>query len=343
MKRRTLLTGSLVACSGVALGGVLLARHGHDDLVTVTGPTMGTHYRLRVPAYSLPPKVLRETAEEVLDGVVARMSTYRSESELSLFNHQSTADWTITSEQTLAVIAKGLEVSRLTEGAFDPTVGPLVELWGFGPSGSIATPPDERALADIARRVGFRHLHVSSADGAVRKMEPTLDLDLSGIAKGFAVDRLATALNEAGVERYLIDVGGELRAKGRKPGGDAWRVGIERPVAGAQRIHRVVALEDGAIATSGDYRNFFVHAGRRYTHAIDPRTSYPVAHALASVSVVTDDAMSADALSTALMVMGPEEGYDFARRLDLAAFFIMREGVGHRELATPAFAAYRIA
>ncbi|MGI9335322.1 MAG: FAD:protein FMN transferase [Gammaproteobacteria bacterium] len=340
MKRRTLLTGSLVACSGVAIGVAALRRGRSQALVTVTGPTMGTFYQVRIPADTLSVEALRSLAGRSLNAVESRMSTYLPDSELARFNRQLSATWTHASAHTVTVIGQALELSRRTDGAFDPTVGPLVELWGFGAAGRVETPPSDRELADAATGVGFSRLRTSASASALRKTAPGLEVDLSGIAKGFAVDRLAQALDTAGVASYLVDVGGELRARGNKPGGRPWRVGIERPAPGRRDVHRIVHLEQAAIATSGDYRRFFVHGGRRYTHAIDPRTAHPVSHSLASVSVIADDAMTADALSTALMVMGPEEGYEFARNLDIAALFIAHDTDGYQERSTPPFGTY---
>lgn len=338
MKRRTLLAGSVIACSGVALGAVHLSRVRKSALVSVTGPTMGTYYRVQASDESVATQTLRRLTETVLGDVESRMSTYAPDSELSRFNRETQGTWTNMSDLTLTVVERALAINRLSAGAFDPTVGPLVELWGFGASGSMDVPPADSAIADAAANVGASRLTASAAQGALRKRAPGLEVDLSGIAKGFAVDRIAAALGAAGLDSYLIDVGGELRARGRKPDGGAWRVGIERPVAAERSVHRVIELQHSAIATSGDYRRFFVHRGRRYAHSIDPRTARPVSHTLASVSVVSADAMQADALSTALMVMGPGEGYEFALEHDIAALFIARDdGDGYLERSTPGF------
>lgn len=344
MKRRTLLAGSVVACSGVALGAVHLSRVRKSALVSVTGPTMGTYYRVQAPDESVPTQTLRRLTETALGDVESRMSTYAPDSELLRFNRGVEGVWTNMSDLTLTVVERALAISRLSHGAFDPTVGPLVELWGFGASGALDAPPADSAIADAAANVGASRLAASVARGAMRKHSPALEIDLSGIAKGFAVDRISVALDAAGLDSYLIDVGGELHARGRKPDGGGWRVGIERPIAGQRSVHRVVELQHGAIATSGDYRRFFVHGGRRYAHSIDPRTAHPVSHTLASVSVVSADAMQADALSTALMVMGPDEGYEFALEHDIAALFIAHDdGNDYLERWTPDFEAVKAA
>jgi len=195
----------------------------------------------------------------------------------------------------------------------------------------IAVSKETGYTIDEALRVG------ALTDGTIRKTQGTLRVDLSGIAKGYAVDRLAAIFDGHGVRSYLIDIGGELRSRGRNRDGRPWRVGVERPVPGTRAVHRVVRLENRAVATSGDYRNFFVHEGQRYTYAIDPRTARPVTHPLASVTFVDDNAMRADALSKGMMVMGPNEGMELARTHDVAAYFIVRTGDGFEERFTPAF------
>jgi len=281
---------------------------------------MGTYFRLTLPVTGEDAATLMAEAVAIVDRVDNLMSTYRTDSEVSRFNRSTSSSPLQVSTQTGAVLDEAIRVGALTGGAFDVTIGPLVELWGFGAAGRAATVPPGALVGEAARRVGIGAL---SADGGVaRKTRSDLAVDLSGIAKGHAVDRLAAMLDAREVPAYLVDIGGELRAKGCRPDGRPWKVGIERPVPGRRAVHRVVRLEDHAIATSGGYRNFFVHDGRRFVHAIDPRSARPVTHSLASVTVIDRTAMTADALSTALMVMGPDEGLRFAERAGVAAYFI---------------------
>lgn len=321
MARLALPTG-VVAIAGCA-GTV-------TEPVGFNGATMGTGYSVRLGNHpgdgSL--TLIREAVGAALTEVDARMSTYRNTSELMRLNRLAANEWQTLSQPTLHVVSEAWDMSRSSGGAFDATVGPLVDLWGFGPPGSVSTAPSPSAVDGLRERIGWGSLEVDLEAGRVRKQRTDLSLDLSGIAKGYGVDAVAAVLDANGIEDYLVEVGGELRTKGRRPGGSAWRVGIERPEAGTRSVHRVVDLAGGAIATSGDYRNFFEDGAARYAHTLDPRTGRPVEHALASASVIAGSATMADAASTTLMVMGPESGYDWAVSRGLAAHFLAREANG---------------
>jgi thiamine biosynthesis lipoprotein len=344
MKRRSYIAGTLAVTARLALpaGVVAFAGCGSSSargaLTRFAGPTMGTGYRVSVAAQltQKETEALRAGVESALDRVDTLMSTYRAESELSRFNASGVGDWTDLSTDTATVIAEALRAGSLSGGGFDLSVGPLVDLWGFGSGDRNGVPSDE-AIADATARTGPGALQFDRGRGVLGKTRSGLRVDLCGVAKGHAVDLVAAHLDAAGFDGYLIDVGGELKARGRKSDGSPWTVGIERPVAGRRRVQRVIALDDGSIATSGDYRNFFERDGRRYSHTIDPRSGYPVQHNLASVSVLSPVAMSADALSTAMMVLGPEEGLDLAQRLDLPALFLLRSDEGVVERATQSF------
>ncbi len=342
MKRRTYLAGTLAVAARLAVPGSVLALSGcgagaRDAMTRLSGPTMGTGYRISLPQRLTADETetVRASVEAALGRVDALMSTYRSDSELSAFNAAGAKEWLDVAPDTAAVMAEALRTGSLSGGAFDVTVGPLVDLWGFGPGDRQGVPSDE-AIADAAALSGQNALRFLPKRG-IAKDRDGLRVDLSGIAKGHAVDLVAERLEAAGFDSYLIDVGGELKARGRKADGAIWRVGIERPVPGEHQVQRVVTLEGGAIATSGDYRNFFERGGRRYSHTIDPRTGRPVEHTLASVSVIADSAMTADSLSTALMVMGPEEGLALAESLELPALFLLRSDGNIVERATRAF------
>jgi len=360
MDRRTYLKGALGLAAGVVLPPGVLALSGCSgtsvaaDVESFGGSTMGTGYSVQLGdrlaatfarAGATPPErasggtlaALEAEFGGVLEGIEASMSTYRPESELSRVNASGDGDWLPLSARTAEVIGAALEASETSGGAFDATVGPLVNLWGFGPTGIATAPPARDAVASARERVGFAFIEFDASRGALRKRRADTYLDLSGIAKGHAVDRLAERLEHHGRASYLVEIGGELRARGTKPDGSPWRVAIERPAAGRRAVHRVVELRDAAIATSGDYRNFFDAGGRRYSHSIDPRSGRPVTHGLASVSVVASSTMDADALSTALMVMGPADGIDFAREHGLAAHFIVKSAGGLEETYTRAF------
>ena len=308
-----------------------------DGLLRFTGQTMGTSYTVKIR--DLPEGGDRSTIhagiDRILERINSRMSTYREDSELTLFNRNQTTDWVEVSSETVFVIHEALRISRLTDGAFDITVGPLVNLWGFGPGSESESIPVDNAIQGALESVGYKHLHVQDSPPALRKDHPEVQIDLSAIAKGYAVDQVAGYLESLKVSNYLVEVGGELRGKGEKTEGKPWKVAVEKPVPNERTILHVLHLGGQAMATSGDYRNFFVHNAQRFSHTINPRTGQPVTHQLASVTVVTPSCMEADALATGLMVLGPTAGYELAAREKLAALFITRIGEGLRERATP--------
>jgi len=307
----------------------------HPVLV-LQGTTMGTFYNIQVVALPLAvePQALRDKIASELDQVESRMSTYRDDSEISGFNRSRTTDWFSVSPELAELVKEALRTSAASTGAFDPTVGPLVNLWGFGPDGETDTPPTEAEIAEAKARVGYRKLSVRAIPPALRKSEPTLYLDLSAIAKGYGVDRLADLFDVIGITDYLIEIGGELRGRGYNGQGRPWRIAIERPSPEGRSVHKILALSDGAMATSGDYRNFFEHAGRHYSHTIAPETGHPVTHRLASVTVLAPRAVRADALATAFLVLGPELGVALAESLGIPALFIVRTPGGYFERQT---------
>ena len=241
----------------------------------------------------------------------------KPDSEISRFNQSRSQEWFSVSRDTATVVAASLDVSRQTDGAFDITIGPLVNIWDFGPEERSRGVPSDAEIAAARARVGYQHVEVRVDPPALRKKIPDVYLDLSGIAKGFAVDQVAQLLEQGGIPAYMIEIGGEVRTKGTKSDGQAWRIGIERPVAGERSLQLVLRLGDGSVATSGDYRNFFEWEGQLYSHKIDPRTGRPVRNQVASVSVMDPSAMRADALATGLMVMQPEKAWRLAVELGL--------------------------
>ncbi len=310
-----------------------------QDLVTLNGKTMGTTYSVKLVGTprELDSNAIAQGIGETLETVNRQMSTYRPESEISRFNAADSGVWMATSDDTRSVIDEALRISRLTKGAFDPTVGPIVDLWGFGSSRDEPQLPSTEDVAAVQEMVGFSKIVTRAGESAVLKQTPAVNLDLSGIAKGFGVDMVAEYLERQGVANYLVEVGGELRSKGRGPEGQAWRVGIERPSGVPGDLQQVVELKGEALATSGNYRIFFEEDGHRYSHIINPQTGRPVDHNLASATVVAPTTMEADALSTSLLVLGPDAGMELAVEHDIAAFFITGNGKAFSEMASPAF------
>jgi len=311
--------------------------HGTDQLIRLVGETMGTTYSIKYPSHAgnLEPPVVQQHIDRILERINARMSTYREDSELTLFNKTQSTEWMMVSAETTAVVKEAIRLSRMTDGSFDVTVAPLVNLWGFGSSVTPQDVPTHEAIREALQTVGYQRIHVQDSPSALRKEDPAVQIDLSAIAKGYAVDQVAEYLDSVNMAHYLVEIGGELRSKGYKAQDIAWKVAIEKPVTGGRTVFRVLELQDHAMATSGDYRNFFERQGERFSHTIDPKTGRPTTHHLASVTVLNQSCMWADALATGLMVLGTEAGYELARREKLPALFITRSEHGYRERATP--------
>lgn len=301
---------------------------------------MGTSYSIQYPpAPNAPaPDIVRRAAAALLERLEQQMSTYRTNSELSRFNASRGTNWFAVSPELAQVVEEAQRVSRLTGGAFDVTVDPLVRLWGFGPQRRTGEVPRANAIATARAQVDFRKLDSRREPAALRKSDPALAVDLSGIAKGFAVDALAAELEKLGVKNSLVSLGGEIKASGNNAADRSWHIGVEKPLQDGHAIARTVELRDMGFSTSGDYRNFFEARGRRFHHLIDPRTGWPADAGAAAVSVAHASNAAADALATALLVLGPEAGWELARREKLAVLFIICRGDQFREKMTPAFA-----
>lgn len=321
---------------------MLLAGCGNGDRLPqleLSGHTMGTTFNivLVAPPATVSKEQLQEQVISMLDHVDALASTWRSDSELAAFNATQSDDWITVSPEFCAVVAAALAVSEVSGGAFDITVAPLVNLWGFGPDGIVDVPPPDDAITATLQAVGYEKLQTRCAQPALRKARPDLEVDLSGWAKGYAVDRVAAVLSVAGLDDYLVEVGGELRASGHNARGQKWAIAIEAPLTSRRVPQAVIHVTDTGVATSGDYRNYFEHDGHRYSHTIDSRTGKPVAHNLAAVTVLNPSTAYADAMATALLVLGPEAGPALARKIDIAGYFLVREPSGIREITTPGF------
>lgn len=286
---------------------------------------MGTYYR--VLAYCDPQPPLQEVEhmlERQLGALNATFSNYDETSELAQFNHSPIQTWQKLSPEMLTVLAAAQQVFAASEGALDVSVAPLVAAWGFGPRASVDLPPGDGQLAKVRARVGLQFLELEEVAGEARKQRD-LELDLSALAKGYAVDSLSDNLTGGGCPNHLIDIGGEVRAMGAKPSGQQWRVGIEIPnddqLGG---VARALPLRDQAVATSGDYRNFVAQDKARWSHTIDPRTGRPVSHLLASVTVVLPTTMLADAWATAFTVMGANATLAYAEQQNWPVLTIER-------------------
>jgi thiamine biosynthesis lipoprotein len=310
------------------------------NLIVIRGYTMGTGYTVKI---SDNPKDLEPFVKEVTNDIEnllikinQQMSTYLDSSEISRFNYFGKTDWFSVSTETAEIVKQALEISEKSDGAFDITVGPLVNLWGFGPPQKDLEIPSQETIRDVTRYTGYHKISVRLSPPSLKKEIPELYCDLAAIAKGYGVDKIAGYLDSIGVSNYLIEIGGEIKAKGKNNQSEAWRIGVETP-DNRLAIQRVVSLINTSMATSGDYRNYFQKGGIRYSHIIDPRTGEPVKHKLASVTLIHDLCSYADAMATAISVLGPDDGYKLALKEDLAALLIIREENGLVEKMTPRF------
>ena len=307
------------------------------------GATMGTTYTVLVvtsEVWNQAERVrVRAQIQAALDDVESKMSHFMPSSELSRFNRARNTEPFPVSRETFDVVRHAYQLSEVSGGALDVTVGPLVNAWGFGPVEPAVLPPGAARLARLRDHMGYTKVELDPVALTLRKTDPELECDLSAVAKGYSVDRVAAGLRADGLTRFMVEVGGEIVASGMNQQGGSWRIGIERPVMEGG-MQRVVPLRDQAMATSGDYRNVREVDGRLLSHTIDPRTGRPVAHQLASVSVVAELCVVADGLATALEVLGPDEGYALAVERGWAALFLVRDDSGAiSELMTPAFEA----
>ena len=309
----------------------------------MSGRTMGTTYNVKYrPTENAPTlKAMQTEVDALLTEINHTMSTYDPESELSRFNRLRTTDWVPASDSLRAVLKASLEIGAQSEGAFDITVGPLVNLWGFGPEVHPDRIPLETDIAAARTRSGLDKVTLSDTQPAIRKHRPDVFLDLSGIAKGYGVDRIAELMTAHGIEHYMVEIGGEIRVRGLKDHETPWRIAIEKPLSGERSVHTMLMLSDIALATSGNYRNFFEIAGRRYSHTIDPTTGWPVDNHLVSVTVLAETSMRADAWATAFQVLGPERGMVIAERLNLPVLFVIERDGQFEERVCCAFQRYR--
>ena len=303
------------------------------------GLTMGTSFTVKASQLPAGVKVnrLEKLIQKRLDEINQRLSTYINNSEISLISRSKNPGPIFISGELENVLIQAQEISNLSDGAFDVTVGPLVNLWGFGPDKMENQVPADEAVQQALKYVGYKNLVLDDRIRTLSKTLPGVVIDLSALAKGYAVDQVAKVLDRQGITDYMVEIGGELYLKGTNLQGENWRIAIEKPNAEKRELQRILAITDIAMATSGDYRNFFEQDSQRFSHTIDPRTGYPVTHNLVSVTVLSDTSMQADAWATALMVLGPDQGYSIAEQQNLAVLFIVKTEQGFVERSTPLF------
>lgn len=308
------------------------------SMVSVSGSTMGTTYQVKVATdQSLDKEALKIEIDGELAWINQIMSTWLPDSNLSVFNRSVTGQSMPVPDELIQVLQLSKHIHQISDGAFDISIGTLVNLWGFGPDAASDGIPTEARIYEASLNTGLNHLFMQNGN-LTRNTE--LQLDLSGIAKGYAVDRISQLLSGKGLENHLVEIGGELKARGVNDRGIHWVIAIEKPAGIEKSIFRTLPLDDLAMATSGDYRHYREVDGKRYSHTIDPRTGRPVTHHLASVTVLHESAAMADGFATAINVLGPDDGMSLAIKQKLSVLFIIKSVNGFAEQRSPSMDAY---
>jgi thiamine biosynthesis lipoprotein len=309
---------------------------------TFSGEAQGTTYTVRIVAPRISPDDAQNAQNAIratLELIDRLMSTYRPDSQISRFNKSPSTDPIGAAPELIEILQTARSVSDASNGAFDVTVAPLVRAWGFGPDG-LPQPPLPDELDRLREQVGYRALEIDPAQNTIRKTRPDIAVDLNGIAQGYTVDKLALELDAIPLQNYMIEIGGEVKARGHNARGIPWQIGVERPISDAREIQLILPISNTAVSTSGDYRKYRETGGVRISHTIDPRTGHPIQHKLASVTVVNTSCTIADAYCTAIMVLGPDDGYQLALDQNLAALMLIHNGPQNfTERQTPQFQA----
>lgn len=328
VERRTAITRTGRCASflfGLLILLVLASCDSNRQVLSFSGETMGTSYHIKIVETATPiPTDVEEGVFAALDAVDRSMTTWSDDSELMRLNRQPVGEPFALSGELFDVLSIAARIYRDSDGAFDPTVSPLVDLWGFGPVPGRGQVPAQAEIDALRTAIGYDGLElVADPPRAIRQRE--IRLDLSAVAKGYGADRAAAYLRSLGLTDFMVEVGGEMVLAGHNPKGRAWQVAVERPAAGERAVQRILGVSDRAVATSGDYRNYFERDGARFSHTIDPRIGRPVTHGLVSVTVVMPTAAEADALATALMVMGERQALFLAEQQDIPLFLLVKE------------------
>ena len=307
-----------------------------DSMESFGGPTMGSSYSIKYVRHAGLPGVaqVQPEVEQILTDIDRQMSTYRHDSDIERFNALPANSCQTMPAAVLELVRVGEQLSSQSEGSYDLTVEPLMNLWGFGPQGREEKVPSAAALAETLQRVGYRHLRI---DGDRLCKDAPVEVDFNSIAAGYAVDTIAARLEAMGIHDYLAEATGELKARGSKLDGSAWRIALEEPRDDQQVVERIIQVDGYGVSTSGDYRNYFQQDGRRYSHTFDARSGAPVLHNLASVTVIDPRTVMADGLSTLLLILGPEKAWDFAEKHQIGAFFVIRADTGFVTRTSAAF------
>ncbi len=312
----------------------------NPGLIELTGSTMGTTYSIKIVGVNNLDEIEKNDFQSRIDSILVevnnQMSTWQKDSEITSFNNLQDTTWVRVSRDFAYVVNKAIKVSNLSNGAFDITVGPLINLWGFGPEHKPNIIPSDEGIAEAKKRIGYEKIHVYEDLTKIKKDDENIYISLAAIAKGFGVDKVANYLEDENYSNYMVEIGGEVRTAGKNHLNKDWKIGISVP-DGSMHIQKIVPISNSSIATSGDYRNYFEEDGVRYSHTIEPSTGKPITHKLASVSVIHNECMIADAMATAFDVLGPELGYELAVKEKLPVFMIVKGDNGFVEKMTPEF------
>ncbi len=312
-----------------------------EQLVHLSGPTMGTTYNVKFAGVeNESAEAIQKDIDDLLVHINKLMSTYDPTSELSLFNQQKNTEPYLLSAETALVVKEAIRLGQMSNSVLDITVGPLVNLWGFGPQARPEKTPSNEEIDSIRAYVGLDKIVLTGQ--TLQKLHPDVYVDLSTIAKGYGVDQVAELLASKGITDYLVEIGGEMRVAGVKPNGDPWRIAVEKPVTEQRAIQSILVVGNNAVATSGDYRNYFEQDGVRYSHLIDPRTGSPIQHNTVAVTVVHPSSMTADGLATALIVLGKDQALALAQREGLDVLIITKENGEFKEYTSGSFNQYVI-
>ncbi|WP_394700211.1 FAD:protein FMN transferase [uncultured Tolumonas sp.] len=314
-------------------------------MLEIHGRTMGTFYGVKVVGdFPGGQQALQTQVDSLLKHYNDEISTYDPNSSLSKFNQQQTTAPFPVSQDMADIVISAVRVGQRTQGVLDVTVGPLVNLWGFGPDRRPVKIPTDAQITAARQRVGIQRLHVDvSADHAeLRKDIPNMYVDLSTVGEGFGADKIADFLESRGVHNYLVEIAGASRSRGVNAKGEPWKLAIQKPTDELDEVQAIVKPDGRAISTSGSYRNYYELNGQRYSHIIDPATGKPITHRLVSATVITPTALEADGLDTALMVMGPEKAMAFAKQQHLAVYLVIKTDKGFKAEYSETFKPYLV-
>lgn len=322
--------------------GISSCESDSNRLVTISGETMGTTYSVKIinPNNIKPNNHIKTQIADILIKINQLMSTYLPKSELSRLNKVDSSEFQTISKELFNIIEYAVQISELTNGAFDVTSGALVDLWGFGSQLNQQTIPSEKKINETKEYVGYKKLILNKNTYSIAKKNPKINIDLSAIAKGYAVDEIARYLDDTYIKDYLVEIGGEIRTKGNNIDNKPWKIAIEQAISKQRKIQRIINLNNAAMATSGDYRNYFIKKGVRYSHIINPLTGKPTLQDITSITIIDSSAAYADAIATAFMVFGYNKSIIIAEKLKIPFYMIIKTEHGFKEYHNELFNHY---